>query len=366
MYAERIRRLTERQRQAGVDCTVLMPGPNLRYLTGLDLFVSERPILMFAPSAGRPQVLLPMLEEGRVQAQMGESADLVSYSDQEGPEPAFARVAEALALDGKQIAVEYRHMRVLELRALEGVVPRALYLSFEAELPALRTIKDQEEISRIRCAIAITEAALGDLVAQPLLGLSEREIANKLAQGMMRAGAQRIGFIIVVAGPNSADPHAGPSDRPLQAGDLITVDCGVVHEGYLADITRTFACGHLSEELQRVYDTVLRANAAARDAARAGIRAQDLDRAARQVIGEAGYGEFFVHRTGHGLGLEEHEPPYLVEGNEQPLHPGMVFTIEPGIYIRGLGGVRIEDDVVITDAGAETLTAFPRELTILT
>jgi Xaa-Pro dipeptidase len=118
--------------------------------------------------------------------------------------------------------------------------------------------------------------------------------------------------------------------------------------------------------LQRVYDTVLRANAAARDAARAGIPAQDLDRAARQVIDEAGYGEFFVHRTGHGLGLEEHEPPYLVEGNEQLLQPGMVFTIEPGIYIRGLGGVRIEDDVVITDAGAESLTAFPRELTTLT
>jgi Xaa-Pro dipeptidase len=198
-----------------------------------------------------------------------------------------------------------------------------------------------------------------------LTGLTERELAQRLTAEMLDAGADSIAFMIVVAGPNGADPHAGPSERPLQNGDLLTIDCGAVHSGYIADITRTFAIGAVEDKLREIYELVLQANAAGRAAVRPGVAAQDVDRSARAVIEAAGYGEEFFHRTGHGLGLETHEPPYIVEGNERLLEPGMLFTVEPGIYVGGLGGVRIEDDVVVTPSGAETLTHFPREWTVL-
>ena len=163
------------------------------------------------------------------------------------------------------------------------------------------------------------------------------------------------------AGPNAASPHAVPSDRPIQPGETIVVDCGAIVGGYAADITRTFAIGALEPEMARVYEIVQAANAAGRAAAGPGVPAEEVDRAARAVIEEAGYGECFTHRTGHGLGLEVHEPPYIVAGNERVLKPGMTFTVEPVIYLPGRGGVRIEDDVVVTPTGAESLTTFPRE-----
>jgi Xaa-Pro dipeptidase len=170
---------------------------------------------------------------------------------------------------------------------------------------------------------------------------------------------------IVVAGPNAASPHAVPSDRPIRPGEPIVIDCGAVMGGYVSDITRTVAFGGLPEEMMRVYEVVRRANEAGRAAVRPGRAAQEVDRAARRVIREAGYGDYFIHRTGHGLGLEVHEPPYIVEGNRLPLQVGMTFTVEPGVYLPGVGGVRIEDDMLVTPEGAETLTAFPRELIVV-
>jgi Xaa-Pro dipeptidase len=294
---------------------------------------------------------------------------LISYSDELGYGPAFARAAEVLELEGKRVAVEDLHMRVLELRALESVAPRATFDSLEKALPDLRLLKDREEVTAIRAAIDITERALHKMVAGDwgvsFVGLTERQIAERLTRDMLGAGADAVAFMIVVAGTNGADPHAEPSDRPLEAGDLMTIDCGAVLNGYIADITRTFAIGWAEDEMRQVYEVVRRANAAGRAAARPGVAAQEVDRAAREVIESAGYGEQFFHRTGHGLGLETHEPPYMVEGNEQLLQPGMVFTVEPGVYLSGVGGVRIEDDVVITEDGAESLTAFAREWTVL-
>lgn len=364
------RRLYARQQAAGLDCVALVPGPNLRYVSGLSLFMSERPIVALYSLDRRPALLLPELERGRAAEMTAGTVDLFSYSDEDGHDPAFVRVAETLALDGKRVAVEYLHMRVLELRALERVAPKASFVSLEEHLPNLRAVKDQDEVAATRAAIGITEQALQALVACPwdegtIVGRTERQIAEWLARRMLSAGADAVAFMIVVAGPNGADPHAGPSDRPLQVGDLVTIDCGAVRDGYVADITRTFAIGHVESELSRVYEVVQRANAAGRAAAGPGIAAQTVDRAARKVIEDAGYGAQFFHRTGHGLGLETHEPPYIVEGNARLLEPGMVFTVEPGVYISGLGGVRVEDDVVITATGAESLTTFPREWTVL-
>jgi Xaa-Pro dipeptidase len=337
----------------------------MRYLSGLSLHMSERPVVAFFCPGRRPAVLLPALERGRAAALVGDSVGFFPYSDEDGYQGAFDRVAKALGLDGARCAVEHLHMRVLELRALERAAPSAEYVSLEDSLSGLRILKGEDEISAMRRAIAITEQALHHLVARPLAGMTEREVAARLAQEMMDAGADGIGFVIVVAGPNSADPHKAPSERPVQAGDLLTIDCGASKDGYLADITRTFALGDPGPKLTDVYDTVLRANAAGKQAVKPGIAAQQVDRAARAVIEQAGYGEFFIHRTGHGLGIEVHEPPYIVEGNTQSLQPGMIFTVEPGVYIPGLGGVRIEDNVVVTGDGVECLTSFPRELMVI-
>ena len=364
------RRLYARQQAAGLDCVALVPGPNLRYVSGLPLFMSERPIVALYSLDKRPALLLPELERGRAAERTAGAVDLFPYSDEEGHDPAFARVADALALDGKRVAVEHLHMRVLELRTLERVAPKARFVSLEETLPDLRAVKDHDEVAAIRAAIDITEKALHVLVAGPwqegtFVGRTERQVAERLSREILSAGADGVAFMIVVAGPNGADPHAGPSDRPLQAGDLMTIDCGAVLDGYIADITRTFAIGQVDDQLRTIYEVVRQANAAGRAAAKPGIPAQEVDRAARKVIENAGYGEQFFHRTGHGLGLETHEPPYIVHGNEQLLKPGMVFTVEPGVYLEGLGGVRIEDDVVITEDGAESLTAFPRDWTVL-
>jgi Xaa-Pro dipeptidase len=226
----------------------------------------------------------------------------------------------------------------------------------------LRMIKDREEIEHMRQAIRITEQALQEVadVIQP--GRADLEIATELKTAFLRAGAQRMSFEpIVVAGPESASPHAVPSGRLIELGDLVVIDCGVTYQGYVADITRTFAVGPIAPQLERVYEIVKEANAAGRAAVRPGVSAQEVDQVARQVIAEAGYGEYFTHRTGHGLGLEVHEPPYIVEGNKELLQPGMTFTIEPGIYLPGQGGVRIEDDVLVTPQSVETLTTFPRD-----
>jgi len=362
MIQTRVAGLAARQRKAGIDCVALIPGPNLRYLSGLDLFVSERPIVAFFPLGRRPAVVLPALERGRAEAMVGNAVDFYPYTDEEGAASAFARLADELELGGKRVCVEFQHMRVTELRAIESTAPGVDILSLEHVLPGLRTVKDDAEIAAMRRAIGVTEDVLRELIAEPVIGRTEREIAGELAVKMMRAGADRIAFIIVVAGPNGADPHRGPSDRPVQAGELLTIDCGMVLDGYLSDITRTFALEEVSDELRSIYEVVRRANEAGRSAVCPGVAAQDVDRAARKVIADAGYGRYFVHRTGHGLGLEGHEPPYIVKGNELVLEPGMTFTVEPGIYVPGLGGVRIEDDVAVTVDGVECLTSFPREL----
>jgi Xaa-Pro dipeptidase len=194
--------------------------------------------------------------------------------------------------------------------------------------------------------------------------MTERALAAEITVGLLREGSEsQIPFAPIVApGPNSANPHAFPSDRQLQKGDLLIIDWGANVGGYFSDLTRTFAIGEVDDELQRIAQIVLEANEAARRIAGPGVAAEDVDHAARQVIEDGGYGEFFIHRTGHGLGMEVHEEPYIRAGNSFPLTPGMTFTIEPGIYLPGRGGVRIEDDVVITEHGLRSLSDMPREL----
>jgi len=365
MYTKRLSRLIEQAAAHGLDALALMPGPNLFYLTGLSFHLSERPIVALLPVDAPPVIVLPALEAVKVE-QATVALDVFPYTDEEGYPPAFQSACASLSLADSSIGVELLRMRLLEAHLLERHAPGCQLVPAGEVLAEQRMRKDEYELKQMRRAIAVTEAALRTTMRQVKAGMTERQVAALMTVEMLQAGGETMAFApIVVAGPNAASPHSIPTDRSIQMGETIIVDCGATVGGYAADITRTFALGALQPELARVHEVVRAANAAGRAAAGPEVPAEQVDQAARAVIEEAGYGEYFIHRTGHGLGLETHEPPFIVAGNECPLEPGMTFTIEPGIYLPGQGGVRIEDDVLVTSTGAESLTTFPRSLTDL-
>jgi Xaa-Pro dipeptidase len=256
---------------------------------------------------------------------------------------------------------------VLELRYLEAAFPQAEFVDGSAAIARLRRIKDAGEVAAMQRAAEIAEAALAATLKQVKVGMTERQIAGLLVTEILKAGSDtHLPFApIVASGPNSANPHAAPGDRQLQAGDLLLFDWGASMDGYFSDITRTFAVGEISEELKRIYEVVRLANQAGREAGKPGTAAATVDIAARDAIEDNGYGEYFIHRTGHGLGMEPHEEPWIRGDNQAKLEEGMAFTVEPGIYLPDKGGVRIEDNVVVTADGLKSLTTFPRELQVL-
>jgi Xaa-Pro dipeptidase len=365
MNAGRIAQLRELTIREGLDCVALVPGANLFYLAGLSFHLSERAVVAFFSVDDPPAIVLPSLEAPKLERA---SCELRSfpYGDQDGPTMAFHQVCATLELAEARIGVEALHMRLMETRYLHRYAPGCELVAADDVMARLRMRKDDRELAHMRRAATVVEQALRSTLSQLRVDMSERQAAGLVMVEILRAGGDGPSFEpLVVAGPNAASPHSGPSDRPIRPQETIIIDCGAVVGGYASDITRTVAFGGLPEQMLHVYETVHRANAAGRAQAGPGTRAQDVDRAARAVIERAGYGPFFIHRTGHGLGLEVHEPPYIVEGNRQILEPGMTFTVEPGIYLPEQGGVRIEDDVVITAEGCESLTTFPRELMIL-
>jgi Xaa-Pro dipeptidase len=324
----------------------------------------ERPVVMLFPTFSSPLLVLPQLEVRKL-----DTLDFPVRAFSYGEDPAtwgevFQQALHAAGLEESSIGVEPTHLRLLELRYLEAAAPAARYLSAEDVLADLRIIKDEVEISAMREAVDIAQRALQATLPTIHPGMTEKQIASELIQQLYQHGSDpELPFTpIVSAGPNSANPHATPTDRPLQNGDLLVIDWGAACQGYLSDLTRTFAIGPAEPEFSRIAKLVLQANEAGRKAARPNQPAEAIDLAARRVIEQAGYGPFFTHRTGHGIGLEAHEPPYIRDGNAVLLQAGNTFTIEPGIYLPGRGGVRIEDDVLITQDGAETLSDLPRQL----
>jgi Xaa-Pro dipeptidase len=349
----------------GLDAVALMPGPNLRFVSGLSFHLSERPIMAIVPVNGTPAIVLPALEAGRLDSA---SCEMVGYpyTDEEGHRGATQSACAALELADSLIGVEALRLRLLEAQLLERYAPGCQLTAAEEPLDGLRMCKDDASLAQMRRAVAATQAGLQAALPKVSIGMTEQEVARTLTIELLRAGGETLAFpTTVLAGPNAALPHANSSDRPIGRGETVVIDCGVTVSGYAADITRTFVFGELDAELSWVFEIVLMANAAASAAAGPGLPAEIVDQTARAVIEEAGYGEYFTHRTGHGLGLETHEPPYITAGNRQPLAPGMTFTIEPGVYLPGRGGIRIEDDIVITENGAEALTTFPRRLRAL-
>lgn len=361
MHTQRLSRLLDQLRSDAIDVLALMPGPNLFYLTGLSFHLSERPIVALFPSEEPPIIILPALEASKVH-RSDVTLEVLSYTDEKGPEAAFRKACKRLTLDQRTIGAEELRMRLFELRWLERFAPQARIVPAERVLAWLRMRKDEHEVTQMRRAIAVTEKALDATLEQVEPGMTERELASLVRLELLRAGGEALAFApIAVTGPNAASPHATPGERAIRPGETVIVDCGASVGSYAADITRTFVVGAWEPELARVHEVVRAANRAGRQAARPGVPAEAVDAAARAVIEQAGYGEQFIHRTGHGLGLEVHEPPYIVAGNQRTLKPGMIFTVEPGIYLPGHGGVRIEDDVLVTDDGGESLTTFPRD-----
>lgn len=363
MNQQRLARLTEEILSHGLDGIVLMPGPNMLYLSGMHTHVSERPILLFIPVDDDPAVIIPKLEAMKARAAGIPEDRIFAWTDDEGYTGAFQQLCAHLELSDYLLGVEAFHMRVLELELLKRYAPGLTTAHAEPIMTALRLKKDTGEIAAMQKATETAETALQNLLPKIKIGQTEKEIAAMLVQELTTAGSHGNAFSpIVAAGPNSASPHAMPTERPIQAGDLLVIDFGAIIDDYPSDITRTFAVGQIEPEFERIYAIVRQANAAGKAAAKPGASGRDIDRATRAVIDSAGYGEYFFHRTGHGLGLETHEEPYIMELNPTPLETGNVFTVEPGIYLTDRGGVRIEDNVVITRDGQHTLTTFTREL----
>ena len=367
-YLGRQERLSTSIQNASVDALALNPGPSLKYLTGLEFHLSERPVVgIFVPQSPLI-VVLPELEIAKT-TRLPYPVQVFPYG--ENPASwisAFKHAIRAALIGGnKKVGVEPRSLRILEYQFLRDSAPEAQFISAEAELAEMRMRKDENEVMAMRKAVEIAQDALRAALPLIKLTMTERELASELILQLFRTGTdpELPFFPIISSGPNSANPHASPTDRRLTPGDLLVIDWGASHRGYCSDITRTFAIGEPAPEETRIAEIVLQANTAAREVARPGVQASSVDFAARNVIDQAGFGKYFIHRTGHGLGMEGHEPPYIRSDNELILQPGMVFTIEPGIYLPERNGVRIEDNVVITDDGSVCLTDLPRDLQII-
>jgi D-alanyl-D-alanine dipeptidase len=344
----------------GLAGLLVAPGPDLAYLTGHTPPPLERLTLLVLAPGREPTLVVPTLE--RLAAEGAPGMDGVERVDWRDGEDPYRLAARLFGPGTYAISDQTWASHLLEL---QRAAPGTAFLASSEALPLLRAIKDAQEVALLRSAAAAADAVFEQIVLRPFAGRREIDVAADLDRLLREHEHERVDFTIVGSGPNAASPHHGAGERTIVVGDAVVLDFGGVREGYCSDLTRTVFVGEPGEEERRVYEVVRAAQQAAFEAVRPGVAAQDVDRAARTVIVEAGYGERFVHRTGHGIGLEVHEPPYIVEGNDTVLRAGMTFSDEPGIYLPGRFGVRIEDQIAVTTEGAERLNVVGRELTVV-
>jgi D-alanyl-D-alanine dipeptidase len=319
---------------------------------------TERITLLVVPVDGEPTMLVPALEHGGAAATRAAGAvRLVDWADGDDE---YIPAAGLLRPDGRYAISDATW--AMHLLGLQQKLPDARFDAISHALPMLRAVKSSDEVDRLAAAGAAADATFEDVLRLPFAGRSERQLAAELDRLLREHGHQQVDFTIVASGPNGADPHHEPGERLIAEGDTVVLDFGGLLDGYGSDTTRTVHVGEPTDEEHEVYEVVKRAQQTAFEAVAVGVPCQEIDRAARRVIRDAGYGEFFIHRVGHGIGVTTHEPPYLVEGEEQPIEAGMCFSIEPGIYLPGRFGVRIEDIVVAAEDGAHRLNNSSREL----
>jgi Xaa-Pro dipeptidase len=367
MFPTRLARLSNSIRTSNLDALALNPSPSLAYLTGLHFHLMERPVVAFFKADEIPVLVLPELEMLKVR-DLPFKIRAFPYGENPAEwETVFLEAGQSLGLQGKRIGVEPLHMRILEFCKVVAIAGEMQCPDATDMVGAMRVCKEAGEIIAMRNSVRVAQEALEATIPFIKVGLTEKEIAAELVVQLLRHGSQSdMPFSpIVSSGPNGANPHASPSDRQLQPGDLLVVDWGAAVDGYTSDLTRTFAVGKVDQEYHKIHQIVLEANAAGREAAQPGVPCANVDMAARTVIEKAGYGQYFTHRTGHGIGMEGHEDPYMRSDNLQLLEPGMTFTVEPGIYLPGRNGVRIEDNLAVTASGADCLSDMVRELRVV-
>jgi Xaa-Pro aminopeptidase len=361
LSTERISHLQTQMIQSGVDVIAVAPTANMCYLLGFAPLPDERLCaLLITPQAAR--LIVPTVNADQVEAHTGMPA--MRWSDAAGPAAVLAQALVELNLKPGGILAADDTMRADALLAFQKAIAPAKTVVAGVLMNSLRMCKSEIEIETLARAAALTDQAVlaGAAACQP--GVSEREVAAAIANYYQANGAELVDFTIVASGPNSAFPHHETGERRLQPGDTIILDIGATLGGYKSDITRVVHLGEPSAEVKAVYRAVQEANRCGREAAVAGALGRDVDRAARQAIEAAGYGPRFTHRTGHGLGLEIHEPPYITAESETVLAPGMVFSVEPGVYLPGQFGIRIEDIVVVTEGACRCLTGLDHELIV--
>jgi len=359
-HKEKAEKVIEGMRGGGADALLLFPGVDIGYYTGFSIGMSERLAAALIPFDGEPLIVVNELE-GELRGQKPWINDVDVWLEHEDPIELLAENVERLGLGGAVIGIA-EDAPWGWVNRLQARLPGAHFVDATPYLSHERMVKSPQELDWMRMACAITDRALEAGFERLHTGMTEKQLAAVISSELQAKGGEA-GFAGVLFGERAALPHGRPGDRELKPGDGVLVDMGTKIHGYSSDLTRTVFYGEPTARQREIYGAVFEANAAAYEAVRPGVTCESLDAVARRVIEDAGFGDYFIHRLGHGIGLQGHEPPYIVRNNGLELEPGMTFTIEPGIYIVGEIGVRVEDTVVCTTGGCERLTRLRRELT---
>jgi len=364
----RLEKLSSWIKQESIDAAFLTSTANVFYLCGFHCHPHERLLGLFVFPEAEPLLICPQMEVKQAK-DAGWSYQILGYDDTQNPWEMIrdAFTSRQIHPDGvRTLAVEKDHLSCRRAELLMSIFPGVRLVSAEEKMHQLRMIKDAKEIGIMREAARLADYGVEVGISALKEGVTEMEVVAAIEMALKQKGIQGMAFsTMVLFGEKSGLPHGIPDNRRLQEGDLVLFDLGVVLEGYCSDITRTVAYRSVGEQQREIYETVLQAQLNALGKCKPGTPIRELDKTARDVIKKAGYGNHFPHRLGHGLGIEVHEYPSLTETNTDPLQPGMAITVEPGIYVEGVGGVRIEDDVIITEEGCEILTGFSKELRIV-
>lgn len=358
-YSTRIAQAQAALKSAGLGGAVFAPTDQMRYLTGWAEYGHERLIALFLPAEGEPAFVVPAMNASQARDNKAGVPQVYGWEDKSGWHETVAGILESWRLSGRGLAID-DELYSVHLLGIQSIAPGIDCVPAAAFMSTLREIKSDDELTLMKRSADLTDAVYEAGLRSLKEGMTELELQDVIGQAYKERGTKPA-FAIVCFGANSAVPHHHVGGSRLQHGDVVVLDIGCLLEDYASDITRTVAFGRPDEEAFRVYDVVSAAHKAAFDAGRPGVACEALDAAARTVISEAGYGAYFIHRTGHGIGLSTHEPPYIVEGNTQALRPGMCFSDEPGIYLPGRFGVRIENIVTVEESGLRSLNAPPPE-----
>lgn len=364
IHQERMVKAQELLAKLDFDFMALFPSSNMLYLSGFYDEPGERMLLLLLPQEGEPIFLVPELYEEQIK-QKSPFQDIRIWSDSDNPMNLLRQTVVDLAVrDGKVLVDDGMWAKFFLM--LREALPKAKFSLVSRVMVPLRMQKTPHEIHCLEQAGAIADEAFEEIIRSKIAGMTELTLATALEEAMKKRGAEKIAFeTLVASGPNGALPHHRAGRRRIEPGDVVILDYGCRIQGYCSDITRTIVCKEASKEIQAVYEIVERAQEKAVQAIRPGVKAEEIDQAARQEITKADYGERFIHRTGHGIGLDIHEEPYIVEANHLELRQGMAFSVEPGIYLPGQFGIRIEDIVVVTQRGAQRMNRCTHTLQIV-